>query len=122
VELGLNNNRLARIIDGLHPGQVVSLTPPLSASETGRAPDMISERMSERLRQPEFGAAPEDLVNEGPRRRPADSSAPREQPESSEPSEPAIGHGPAQSGGDFKEDEDAVHPTSESQPSSSLVQ
>ena len=32
VEIGLDNNRVVRIIRGLEPGQVVSLTPPLAAA------------------------------------------------------------------------------------------
>ena len=32
VEIGLDNNRMVRIISGLEPGEVVSLTPPLAAA------------------------------------------------------------------------------------------
>ncbi|NVL93647.1 MAG: efflux RND transporter periplasmic adaptor subunit, partial [Desulfobacterales bacterium] len=32
VEIGLDNNRMIRIISGLEPGEVVSLTPPLAAA------------------------------------------------------------------------------------------
>jgi len=32
VEIGLDNNRMVRIISGLEPGQLVSLTPPLAAA------------------------------------------------------------------------------------------
>lgn len=38
VEVGLDNNRMIRIIKGLSPGEPVSLTPPLSAASTSTGP------------------------------------------------------------------------------------
>ena len=37
VEIGLDNNRMIRIISGLEPGELVSLTPPLAAARTDPA-------------------------------------------------------------------------------------
>ena len=48
VEIGLDNNRMVRIISGLEPGEVVSLTPPLSAAavETISEPTLSEKDMS----------------------------------------------------------------------------
>lgn len=39
VEIGLDNNRMVRIIKGLEPGEVVSLTPPLAEAAVEQAPE-----------------------------------------------------------------------------------
>ncbi|UCG67871.1 MAG: efflux RND transporter periplasmic adaptor subunit [Deltaproteobacteria bacterium] len=47
VEIGLDNNRMVRIIGGLEPGEVVSLTPPLAAAtvEPAEYSDVIKTDM-----------------------------------------------------------------------------
>jgi len=43
VEIGLDNNRMVRIIKGLKAGETVMLTPPLDGTATVRAPEQVSD-------------------------------------------------------------------------------
>jgi HlyD family secretion protein len=45
VEIGFDNDRMVRIISGLEPGEVVSLTPPLEAAATAPATEEIIDEI-----------------------------------------------------------------------------
>jgi len=62
VEIGLDNNRMVRIIRGLEPGEVVSLTPPLAAAAVEPATEEIVTEISPR----KMSAKPaSELIGEG---------------------------------------------------------
>jgi HlyD family secretion protein len=114
VELGLNNNRLARIVSGLEAGQLVSLVPPLAAAETGSVPEAISTALGDRIRQARSGAAqPEGGAGE----------APLEATEELEPElAEALERGRSEDTRLIEEEEDGLVPTSQTDDSDNLVQ
>jgi HlyD family secretion protein len=78
VELGLDNNRMVRIVSGLEPGQTVSLTPPLAAAGTVDKPVAEPTESSELAGSPNVRPAPDatrtlpgppDRADEQPRAR-----------------------------------------------------
>lgn len=90
VEIGLDNNRMVRIISGLEPGEVVSLTPPLAAAavEPTEYSDDIKKDVIPAKTEPQpsletvgKGTSPESKSQEGdipPRR--LDGKSPPESP------------------------------------------
>jgi len=56
VEIGLDNNRMVRIISGLEPGEVVSLTPPLAAAAV--EPAEYSDAITTDMIPPTTGTKP----------------------------------------------------------------
>jgi len=46
VEIGLDNNRMVRIISGLKEGELVSLTPPLKSAAVELSTDVVTEKIS----------------------------------------------------------------------------
>ena len=79
VQIGLDNNRMVRIVDGLEEGEEVLLTPPISvsrASEEERARNIREEmdRTTETATAAEEGAGPQSSRREG------DKTAKQEKP------------------------------------------
>jgi len=78
VEIGLDNNRMVRVISGLEPGEVVSLTPPLAAAAvepTEYSDDIKKDTIPAKTEpQPSLETVGRDA---SPERRPAGGDIPR---------------------------------------------
>ena len=75
VEIGLDNNRMVRIVSGLKPLEKVLLAPPLGNSVVVREPEVEAASSGSAEREPEAGAS-ESLQTTGDRSGPAPATEP----------------------------------------------